>query len=279
MRNGNRGQSMRPEPAKRGQDLDSPCSLVVESVSFRRDRAPEAESLDVPVESPLAIEVNGTVAVHLMRLPGHEAELALGHCYAEGYIGGLGDVATLEVCTDETGLVRVRTVREVTPRPASVLIPACAGGRLPEERELPAPVADDGWRMAAARLLELMGEMQAAQTVYAEARAVHGAGFFARSGELIVVREDVGRHNAVDKAIGYCLYHGHPMDGVLATTGRASSEMVLKAAVARTPIVLSRSGPTSLGIWLAERLGITLICYARGTRMSVMTHAERIGGN
>ncbi|MBM3475669.1 MAG: formate dehydrogenase accessory sulfurtransferase FdhD [Armatimonadetes bacterium] len=249
---------------------------TVGAVSVRRGSAPEAEPLNVPVESPLAIEVNGIVAVHLMRLPGHDAELALGHCYAERYLGGLDDVATLEVCTEQTGLVRLRTVREVAPRPASVLISACAGGRVPDEADLPAPVPADRWGMDAQRLLGLMGEMQAAQTVYAEARAVHGAAVFARSGELVVVREDVGRHNAVDKAIGLCVYDRHPMDGVLVTTGRASSEMILKASVARTPIVLSRSGPTSLGIELAERLGITLICYARGPRMSVMTHAERV---
>ena len=253
-----------------------PDIRTVESLSIRRDSSPQSEPLNVPVESPLAIEVNGTVAAHLMRLPGHDAELALGHCYTEGYITGLADIATLEVCAEETGLVRVRTTGDVTPRPASVLISACAGGRVPDEADLPGPVPVGATPIPADTLLALMAEMQAAQTVYAEARAVHGAAFFTPEGELIVVREDVGRHNAVDKAIGHCLFYGRSMEGVLATTGRASSEMILKAAVARTPIVLSRSGPTSLGIELAARLGITLICYARGPRMSVMTHPERV---
>jgi FdhD protein len=253
-----------------------PDIRTVSSILVRRHAPAQPDSLNIPVESPLAIEVNGVVAAHLMRLPGHDAELALGFCFSEGYLSGLNDVATLEVCPEETGLVRVRTTREVVPKPSSVLISACAGGRVPEEAELPDPVALDGPAMEAHVLLGMGAAMQAAQEVYAEARAVHGAAFFSREGELVVVREDVGRHNAIDKAIGYCLYHRAPMDGVLATTGRASSEMVLKAAAARTPVVLSRSGPTSLGVELAERLGITLICYARGPRMSVLTHPERV---
>lgn len=249
---------------------------TVPSTLVRGSYVSQSDFLEVPVESPLALELNGSIVARLMRLPGHDAELALGYCFTEGWIRDLGEVATVEVCAEQGGSVRIRTTTPVPSRPVSLLLSACGGGGVTDDAQLPEAVGADDWTVEAELLSNAMARMLAAQVVYRQARAVHGAAFFSRKGDLIVVREDVGRHNAMDKAVGYCLYHKRPMDGILATTGRASSEMVLKAAVTRTPILLSRSGPTSLGIELAQRLAITLICYARGPRMSVLTHAHRV---
>ncbi|MGQ9732106.1 MAG: formate dehydrogenase accessory sulfurtransferase FdhD [Candidatus Zipacnadales bacterium] len=255
------------------------AALQVFSATFLRSQeAPIAEELRAPIEAPLALELNGQVVAHLMRMPGDDAELALGYCLTEGYIEGFQDVISLQVCEEERGLVRVQTRGQVTPQATSVLISACVGGRLPDGADWPPPLLPAGPPFSREMLLQLTRRLHEAQTVHLQAGAVHGAAAFTREGELLVVREDVGRHNALDKVVGYCLYHGRPADALLATTGRASSEMVLKAARARFPVALSRSGPTSLGIELAARLGLTLICYARGNRMTIYTHRERVEG-
>lgn len=250
---------------------------LVETVTIRAPRAATAASPAVPVEAPLAIRVNDVVVAHLMRLPGHDAELALGFCYTEGLISGLADVVSLEVCDDDTGRATVRTTRKVRPRPAAILTSACAGPRDRRDADLPPPVDGGNLRVSPEALLGAGPQMQASQETHRAAGAVHAAAIFRPDGTLVALREDVGRHNAVDKVIGHCLYEDCALDrSVLVSTGRASSEMVLKAAAARIPVVASRSGATSLGVELAEDLRVTLVCYLRRARMTIYAHPERL---
>lgn len=233
----------------------------------------------VPVEAPLAIEVNGAVVAHVMRTPGNDVELAVGFCRTEGLIGGMAEVASVQVCPDDAGRVSVRTVHETEARMPLTLTSACAGERLPNEAELPEPLASMGPVVEPAHLVEMVGRLQKSQSVRREAGAVHAAAIFSQTGELIVAREDVGRHNAIDKAVGQCVYLGCDLGvGVLVSTGRASSEMVLKATRSGIPIAASRSGATSLGVELSERLGLTLVSYLRSAQMTVLTHPHRVSG-
>jgi FdhD protein len=239
---------------------------------------PNDRSVEVPIEAPLAIRVNDRIVGHLMRLPGHDAELALGFCVSEGYISGLADVLGVEVCDAEAGQVTVRTAREQPSRKPLFLTSACVGPREASEIDLPEALPAEGPVVSAEVLLSLPAGMREGQEVRRAAGAVHAAAVFDSAGERVVVREDVGRHNAIDKVVGYCLHAGCPLErGLLLSTGRASSEMVLKAVAARIPIAASRSGPTSLGVELADRLGLTLIGYLRPGRMTVYAHPEKLG--
>ena len=126
-------------------------------------------------------------------------------------------------------------------------------------------------------LLGLAQAMVAAQGVHKQTGGVHAAALFASTGELLVLREDIGRHNAVDKVLGYALMRHLPLDDkVLLTTGRASHEMVVKAVRVGLPVVASVSSPTSLAVQLASRLNCTLIGYLRGQRMVIYTHWWRV---
>jgi FdhD protein len=250
---------------------------MVDGLALRADGSAGPTRPAVPVEAPLAVQVNEVVVAHLMRLPGHDAELALGFCYTEGLISGLIDVQSVEVCDDEAGRVTVRTPREVAPREAAVLTSACVGPRGVRGAGLPSPVEAPDLVIGTDVLLQAGRRMQAAQETHRVAGAVHAAAMFTAEGELVVLREDVGRHNAIDKVVGYCLYHNDSLGRtMLVSTGRASSEMILKAAAARVPVSASLSGPTSLGVELAQKLGITLAGYLRGGRMVVYAHPERL---
>ena len=243
-------------------------------------RAAEAACLTsraVPVEAPLAIEVNDAIVAHLMRTPGHDIELALGFCRTENIIDGMRDVESVQLCPDNAGKVTVKTVRPTGPRPVQVLTSACAGGRHDNGFEMPAPVPIGEFVVDPAALLGAAGRLREGQTIRQRAGAVHAAAILTASGELVSMREDVGRHNAIDKAIGSCVYEGCEFStSILLSTGRASSEMVIKAARAGIPIAASRSGSTSLGVELASELGITLVCYVKSGEMTVLTHPERV---
>jgi len=249
----------------------------VRAVRLSADGRAIDEPLTVPVEGPLAVQINESVVAHLMRLPGHDAELALGFCLTEGYIAGFSDILGVEVCHAAEGRVVVRTREGVAARPPRLLTSACVGPRETAELRLPAPLTVEGPIADSETLLSLPAKMRRWQEVRRAAGAVHAAAILTGEGQSVVVREDVGRHNAIDKVVGYCLYHGRPLGGaILVSTGRASSEMVLKAAAARVPVAASRSGPTSLGVELAEKLGVTLIGYLRPGRMTVYAHPKRV---
>jgi FdhD protein len=241
--------------------------------------------------------VNGQSIAVLMRMPGQEKELAAGFVITEGYVRQATDILLLHHCgsghpapgkeADADGdlasrnQVSLRVLDQgFTPpdRPdvMRLIRSGCGAAEVTALAETLPPLPVDA-RLPAARLPEMGRAMRDLQIVHREIGGVHAAAVFAQDGRAIILAEDIGRHNAMDKAIGYCLLRGLPMhDKVLVTSGRASYEMVTKAVRAGIPIIASVSAPTSLAVQLAQDRGLTLVGYLRGSRMNVYTHPDRL---
>lgn len=255
----------------------------------------EAERIRVVLEEPLAISINGHDVAVLMRLPGMEKELAVGYCLSEGLISHPAAIQLVQHCgrglpapdesesgeeTTSRNRVQIRALPEAV-RPgsdeAARLVRSGCGATGFEVGDLDlVPVASQA-QVNQQVLLGLNAAMRQRQSVFQDIGAVHAAAVFTTSGDLVTLQEDIGRHNAVDKAIGHCLLHWIELeDKIIATTGRASYEMVSKAIRVGIPVVASVSSPTSLAIQVAQEYRCTLIGYMRGNRFSVYTHAWRI---
>jgi len=231
-------------------------------------------TVHVASEMELTIYVNQQELVTILCTPTGLNYLVLGFLYAEGIISGLGDVALLRVCKDEA-LADVRLANPAYKLPAQrTLTSGCGGGATftaQGER-----VASD-LAVAPAAALSLMRQLQKQTELYRLSGGVHTSAL-ADSQNLLVVAEDIGRHNTLDKIQGECLMKGVPTkDRLLLTTGRVSSEMLLKAARMQAPVVVSRHSPTGSAVSLARELGITLAGYARGGRLLVYSYPERLG--
>ncbi len=244
-------------------------------------------------EEPLEIRVAGPdgatqqVAV-TMRTPGGDFELAVGFLFTEGLIGP-GDVKRVAYCDDiedEEQRYNVVTVTLARPFDAEKLrrnfyatssCGVCGKAALEDIEVRCEPVAP-GPEVSAAVLVSLPDRLREAQKVFERTGGLHAAGLFTPDSELVTLREDVGRHNAVDKVIGErLLVGGLPLSGhVLQVSGRASFEIVQKAAVAGLPIVSAVSAPSSLAVEAADRFGMTLVGFVRDGRLNVYSHPERI---
>jgi FdhD protein len=261
--------------------------------------SPARHADTVAVEEPLEVRVDGETVAVTMRTPGSDADLALGFLFAEGMIGGVGHVGSVAHCGrpgDEgygnvidvrsSGGHRIDPDRVLEGRRWSTTSSACGvcGRRSIEgllERcaalgEAPAVLPEE--------ILGAMARLGELQPVFARTGGLHAAAAFARGGALLASAEDVGRHNAVDKVVGALLRSGlvgSPSGGgaaLLAVSGRTSFEIVQKAAAARIPLVSGVSAPSSLAVDLARASGIALCGFARGTRLNVYSHAERVVG-
>ena len=231
---------------------------------------------DVAVEEPLEIRVDGAPLAVTMRTPGHDEELALGFLFGEGLIDGpraAGPPADLAANTvDVAGpLLREPSARSFF---TSSSCGVCGKGAL-EEVAVHAPPAAPGPVVARSLLAALPERLR--QPGFERTGGLHATGLFDAAGELLLVREDVGRHNAMDKVVGRALLDGLvPLAGrVLCVSGRLSFELVQKAAVAGAPILVGVGAPTSLAVKLADDRGMTLCGFARGDRVNVYTGAER----
>lgn len=249
----------------------------------------------VVIEEPLEIQLNGHPVAVLMRTPGLEKELATGFCLGEGLVPDLKEIALVRHCgralpestVDEDPLDISRNRVDVTLMSGASLPPdrddglmlirsGCgrtevgqlAGNLVPLEAPVSVPIEV---------LRHLPAEISRQQAAYRAAGGIHAAAVFDLRGRVIVVCEDIGRHNAVDKALGYCLLRGITLeDKVLVSTGRASYDMVAKGVRLRVPILASISSPTSLAVELAEDLRCTLLGYLRGKTLNVYTHGWRV---
>lgn len=235
----------------------------------------------VAVEEPLEIRVGEEAIAVTMRTPGHDEELAVGFLFGEGLIGP-GDVRSAGPTADLAGNIVVVDA-ELRARPASRRFyttsscGVCGKGAL-EEVAVHADPVPDGPQVARALLASLPARLQDAQPAFARTGGLHATGLFDVDGELLLAREDVGRHNAMDKVIGArALAGGLPLHGqILCVSGRVSFELVQKAAVAGAPILVAVGAPTSLALRLAAEQNITLCGFARGGGVNVYTGAERV---
>jgi FdhD protein len=246
------------------------------------------------VEEPLEIRVNGTPITVTMRTPGSDIELAQGFLLTEGVIARRDDVLTVRYCKG-AGPDNANTynVLDVTLAPG-VAMPdvdvtrnfyttsscgVCGKASLDAVRLISRHCpGDDPSTVAAETLSAMPQKLRAAQKVFASTGGLHGAALFGADGTALVVREDIGRHNAVDKVIGWALEADRiPLTGtVLLVSGRASFELTQKAVMAGLPVLAAVSAPSSLAVDLASQSGLTLVAFLRGESMNVYTRPDRI---
>jgi FdhD protein len=245
-------------------------------------------------EEPLEIRINGTPLSVTMRTPGHDVELAHGFLLTEGVIGTGDDIAVARYCNsvDEQGrntynVLDVDLAPGVAPPDASLernfyttsSCGVCGKASLDAVRlKTRHSPAGDPVVLGRDVLVTLPDRLREEQKVFGSTGGLHAAGLFRADGSLIVAREDVGRHNAVDKVLGHVLMEGGiPATGtVLMVSGRASFELVQKAVMAGVPALAAVSAPSSLAVELAEESGMTLVGFLRGETGNVYTGAERI---
>jgi FdhD protein len=259
------------------------------------DHGEDVLETGVVVEEPLEISVDGRPVALLMRTPGLEKELAAGFCLGEGLVADLMDITLIRHCGravpdelaegDPLDISRNRVdlflaagaANHAGPPEAMRLIRSgCGRADIQVLIEGLLPVQGDV-RIAFDLLPPLLGQITRQQSAYRAAGGIHAAAVFDSSGRCMVVCEDVGRHNAVDKAVGHCLLRGIPLgDKLLVSTGRASYDMVAKGVRLGVPILASISSPTSLAVELADALNCTLVGYLRGKALNVYTHGWRI---
>src|SRR6478609_10461724 len=251
------------------------------------------------VEEPLELRVNGTPLTVTMRTPGHDIELVHGFLMAEGLIRSADDIALARYCegavvSGESGFdENTYNVIDVTLAPG-VAVPAasatrafftssscgvCGKASIEQLRAQSSfDVRSDATEFAAKIIAELPDALRGEQRSFDKTGGLHAAGLFTADGELLVVREDVGRHNAVDKVVGWALQSGRvPGVGcVLVVSGRASFELTQKAIMAGIPCLAAVSAPSSLAVECAEDAGMSLLGFVRGSRLNVYAGAHRI---
>jgi FdhD protein len=232
----------------------------------------------VAVEEPLEIRIGGSPVAVTMRTPGHDEELALGFCLSEGLRPLAArvpdDLAANTVEVEAPGADLGGLQRSFY---TSSSCGVCGKGAL-EAVAVEANRVESDLHVAAGVVAQLSERLRAAQAAFAATGGLHAAGLFAADGELLCVREDVGRHNALDKVVGRAFLDGLlPLSGsILCVSGRLSFELVQKAAVAGCPLLVAVGAPSSLAVDLAADRGITLCGFVRGGSLNVYTEPWRV---
>lgn len=245
----------------------------------------------IAVEEPLEIRLNGKSVAVLMRSPGNDEELACGFLYTEALLGGKNELRTVGyrrdpgksdhgnvvdvVSTDDSALAKGGWQRNFVSASSCGL---CGKLTIESVRLQAPPIRGDDFKIPPAILYGLVDSMRAAQAGFEETGGLHAAGLFDGEGKLLILREDIGRHNAVDKVVGAALLEdGLPLSGkILVVSGRSSFEIVQKALMARIPFVAAVSAASSLAVELAESSRMALVGFLRGSSMNVYCGAERI---
>ncbi|MGW3472640.1 formate dehydrogenase accessory sulfurtransferase FdhD [Saccharopolyspora sp. NPDC000995] len=259
-----------------------------------REGVPSQRPDTLAAEEPMEIRVAGRPLTVTMRTPGHDFDLAVGFLVSEGVVHASEDVAGIRYCAGATAdgsntlnVVDVALASGVAPPDASLernfyttsSCGLCGKASLDAVRTTTTwPLGEDSLRIDLETLTTLPDRLRAAQRVFDSTGGLHAAGLFTADGQLTCLREDVGRHNAVDKVIGDALRADRlPLrDSVLMVSGRASFELVQKAVMAGIPTLAAVSAPSSLAVDLAADSGMTLIGFLRGTSMNIYTGAERV---
>jgi FdhD protein len=238
---------------------------------------------DVAREYPLTVMLNDEQLATLLCSPDDMENLAVGFLYSEGLIRTKEEIKGIFL-DESRGIVRVNTdTADAVDRDLfmkRVITTGCGRGisfynfaDLDQKQQK----VESALKIAPAQIFDLMRAFQTCSEIYQKTHGVHGAALCNASG-ILLFKEDIGRHNAIDKIFGHCLMGDIPLaDRIIMTTGRISSEILFKVAKRNIPILVSRSTPTDLAVSLAGELGITLVGYVRGGHMNVYAEAGRIG--
>jgi FdhD protein len=262
---------------------------AIRRVTVQREGAAGGPEDEVAVEEPLEIRLAGQPLAVLMRTPGHDIELAAGFLLTEGILPMAAALGSIAQCRDpeEKPLANVvnvipaggATIAPVRERrfDATAACGICGKDRIEDIRVRAAPIRDP-LRVARGVVRSLAGALAGAQVAFQRTGGVHAAALFDPAGRLLRLREDVGRHNAVDKVVGRSVIDDEvPLAGrVLVVSGRVGFEIAQKAVVAGIPVLAGVSAPSSLAIDLAREMGLTLIGFLREGRFTVYAGAERI---
>lgn len=253
-----------------------------------RSRAPAQVAAVGPVRPVVPVggspSTPGETLTVTMRTPGHDFDLVAGWLVSEGAVAAPSDIAAMRLCPDEDNTVEVALARGVEPPRARAFATTSACGVCGSDTvvevlaDLRWPVAADPVTVDPTVIAALPDRLRDQQRAFDRTGGLHAAGLFTADGEPLVVREDVGRHNAVDKVVGAALRDGLlPAAGtVLQVSGRASFELVQKAARAGIPVLSAISAPSTLAVDLAQEAGVTLLGFVRGDSMNVYARADRL---
>jgi FdhD protein len=260
------------------------ASVILPRMAWRAGE-PSLGERDVAEEAAVAIVHDGSTTAVMMATPADLEDFALGFSLSEGIIGGLDDIRSIEVVEAGAGVeariwLKADVSRRLATRRRQIAGPAgcglCGVDSIAEAIRPPQHVGLQGVQIPAGTLMEGMARLEQAQTLGRRTRSVHAAALW-REGAELIVREDVGRHNALDKLIGGAARAGVRAGAdVLLLSSRVSVEMVQKAAVLGAPVLCAVSAPTALAVRTAEAAGITLVAIARADGFEVFTHAGRI---
>jgi FdhD protein len=274
-------------PSIRGTSEAASVTVVENgAVVSRRDRLVTEEPFEIraagPGEEPVSVVVT-------MRTPGADMELAAGFLYTEGLLSSRDEIEQIRYCGLEAGQEQdynVVTVHLRRPFDGGSLqrnfyaTSSCGvcGKASIDQVEVRCPPVSDGFVLQRSVIRGLVEELRAAQRVFDRTGGLHAAGLFTPDGSLVVAREDVGRHNAMDKLVGHELLAGRvpATERIVLVSGRASFELVQKAAVAGIAVFCAVSAPSTLAVDAARRLGLTLVGFLRDDRFTIYTHPERL---
>ena len=232
----------------------------------------------VVTEIPFTIWLNGRELATIICTPAHHKELAVGFLFSERIVTSIDDILSIEI-DEERSLARVEAEKTQSlltgTETARFITPGCFFGTtsISGQEKIESPL-----RVGSAQILDLMTQAARKSHIYRTTGGVHSAALCAPD-DILIFREDIGRHNAIDKVIGHSMLEGIvPDNHILITSGRISSAVIGKIINARIPVIVSSSAPTTEATKLAEAFGITLVGFARGKRMNVYTGEERING-
>jgi len=259
-------------------------SRVITMRNWRPDQVAASEDR-IATEIPVALTYNRLSHVVMMATPADLEDFALGFSLTEGIIGGKDDLLSIRVLPRDGGIELAMTItepwfdrlstqrRNLTGRTGCGL---CGAERIEQALRYPTPVGDSV-RVSHEAVQKALAGMQARQPLQAVTGATHGAAWCSLNGDIVHLREDVGRHNALDKLVGALVGGGFdPQAGFVLVSSRASYEMVYKAAVMGMELIVAVSAPTTLAIEFAERCGVTLLGFARPGRHNVYTFEQRV---
>lgn len=262
-----------------------PTTRMVAAIQSRNGRTVTGSRV-VPEEVPIAFSFGGSTHAVMMATPADLEDFAVGFSMAEGIIRAASEILSIEPVEAGDGIDVQVTLKDATAEALTLRRRRMAGPvgcglcgieSIEQATRTVPEITDDGFQVSPDELSSAMDLMGQAQQLNRETRAVHGAGFYVPGEGLVAMREDVGRHNALDKLVGAVLLGGwEPARGVVVVTSRLSVEMVQKAAILGSPVLAAISAPTALAIRTAEEAGMTLVGIVRGNDYEIFTNADRL---